>query len=84
MSSYEEKLRLRNGEILWVELKAIPYYQLGEDAALIIIYDISERKRREILEENLQRQKKLLEESEEYAMMKTEYFNNLTHELRTP
>lgn len=80
----EKEIRKSNGEILVLELRATPCYYLDEESILIMINDISQRRKAEILEVNLEHKQRLLKESEENDLLKTEFFNNLTHELRTP
>lgn len=64
----------KNGESLNVELSA---KKLPDSRILGIMRDITQRK---IDEENM----KLLQEAIAYDKLKTEFFSNISHELRTP
>ena len=46
--------------------------------------DISDRKKAEELEKNMNEKSRLLYEATEYEILRTEFFANISHELRTP
>lgn len=73
----EFKMLSSDGRELDVETKAVPYVYNEKPAVLVIIGDISERKK--ALEKD-----KALKEAMEYDRIKNEFMANISHELRTP
>jgi PAS domain S-box-containing protein len=73
----EYKLVTIDGEIIDVELKTSPIGCKGDNLCITVLYDIGERKKAE-------HTAKLLYEAQENEKLKTEFFSNLSHELRTP
>ncbi len=84
-SSIEYEIILENGESFYIESASniIPY---GEDTAVLsIIRDITERKKLEAeLQAKAEDNEYLLKQSNEYDILKTEFFSNISHELKTP
>ena len=60
-----------------MELKTSPIGCKGDNLCITVLYDIGERKKAE-------HTAKLLYEAQENEKLKTEFFSNLSHELRTP
>lgn len=74
----------KNGEIKDVEVVATNYVFNGFPAVLSVIRDISPLRRLAELERDIRKNAELLKETLEYEKMKTEFFTNISHELRTP
>lgn len=74
-----------NGEVVHIESTGslIPF---GEDTAVLsIVRDITERKKLEKeLQDKAKENEMLLLQSNEYDRFKTEFFSNISHELKTP
>ena len=76
-SVIEQKITARNNKILDLEIVSTPINYNNQKALLHVIRDITERKK---AEENV----KKLEEAIEHDKLKTEFFSNISHELKTP
>lgn len=74
---YEEKLIGLNREILDVEVRLLPFSPGEGNLTMIIIRDMSEQKK-------IETTKRMLMEALENDRLRTEFFANLSHELRTP
>jgi len=81
---FGEEIFILDGREIAFEVMVAPFSYETHTATLIVLQDISERKRTQELERNMEKNKKLLEESLEYDKMKTEFYSNLSHEMRTP
>lgn len=80
----EGEIILLDGNVLLVEISAMPLIYDGSAAQLLFVRDISFRIKEKILREENERSKKLLNETIISETLKTEFFSNLSHELRTP
>jgi len=81
---FGEEIFILDGREIAFEVMVAPFSYETHTATLIVLQDISERKKAQELERNMEKNKKLLEESLEYDKMKTEFYSNLSHEMRTP
>ena len=79
-----EKIIAQDGSLIDVEIVNIAFPYKGELAVQVIIRDISDRKKAEILEESIEEKKKQLEIAVRTDQVKTELFSNISHELKTP
>lgn len=77
----ERKIIRQDGTELYVEVLSTPLEHNGKKFAISVLKDITMRKR---AEEDAEKNKKLLYEVREYDNLKTEFFSNLSHELKTP
>jgi PAS domain S-box-containing protein len=83
--------KCKDGKLIPVEINSIFYILNGEKYIISICRDISERmkqeqrlKESEELKKSIEEQTKKLNEAVEYENLRTEFFANISHELRTP
>ncbi|SDJ97373.1 sensor histidine kinase [Natronincola ferrireducens] len=81
---YEEKFIKLNGEVIDVEVRAIFLPHANREETLVIVTDVTPQKEKEKLQRHIQYKQQQLKESIEYDKLKTEFFSNLSHEMRTP
>jgi PAS domain S-box-containing protein len=80
----EEEIIRQDGSVLLVEITAMPLNFEGRAALLFFVRDVSFRIEEKALREENERSKKLLNETIILETLKTEFFSNLSHELKTP
>jgi PAS domain S-box-containing protein len=73
----EQQIIRYDGEILYIEICSTPFNVEGDGYILSIIRDITDKKKAEIIN---QKYKEMLY----FDKMKTEFFSNMSHELKTP
>jgi PAS domain S-box len=82
----EEKIiRVKDGKVFDLEtiVTKLPYEE-DRYKFLVVTRDISDRKKAELLEKEMLEKSKLLNRAVEYENLRTEFFANISHELRTP
>lgn len=80
-----ERLFLKkDGSHLHGEVTASTITFEGQEAILVIIRDMTERKKVEELEKTVEINQRLLQQVKKHVKLKTEFFSNLSHEMRTP
>jgi PAS domain S-box-containing protein len=83
-ASFEQKLIGVNGIITVVQNTSTYFIYDGEPTILTILRDITSEKQVEILQKDVQKNIELLNETREFNKLITEFFSNISHELKTP
>ncbi|MFZ7134375.1 MAG: MASE3 domain-containing sensor histidine kinase [Eubacteriales bacterium] len=73
-----------DGEVLDLEVSVFPFIYNEEKCLLILLKDISERRKTEKLQSELAAEEKKLKEALEYDRLRNNFFNNISHEFKTP
>lgn len=80
----EDKIIMRNGDALELEVFSKPIFIKEKTAVLNVFRDITEQKRIDDLKGKIEEEKRKLREAMEMEKLKNEFFANLSHEFRTP
>ncbi|MEQ8155144.1 MAG: MASE3 domain-containing protein [Clostridiaceae bacterium] len=83
-SFVESKITRLDGRRLCIESSTIYIIYRGKPAVLTMFRDISYRKKIESLKINIKENEEKLNQSKEFIRVQTEFFTNISHELKTP
>ncbi|OVE64786.1 sensor histidine kinase [Clostridium diolis] len=80
----ESKLLRLDGKIVDIEVTNSFCMYKGQPSAMVMLRDITSRRQIQLLESNIEENKKLISKATELNKMMTEFFSNISHELKTP
>lgn len=81
---FEEKVVRNNGDVVIVQNTSTYFVYEGQPTILSILRDITSEKQVEKLQMDVEKNLELLNESREFNKLTTEFFANISHELKTP
>lgn len=84
MLTFEDKIEKNNGEIAVVQNTSTYFIYEGKPTILSIFHDITSEKQVEKLQKDVEKNIELLKETREFNKFITEFFSNISHELKTP
>lgn len=84
MLTFEDKIEKNNGEIAVVQNTSTYFIYEGKPTTLSIFRDITPEKQVEKLQKDVEKNIELLKETREFNKFITEFFSNISHELKTP
>ncbi|HWR61683.1 MAG TPA: PAS domain S-box protein [Clostridia bacterium] len=73
-----------SGKSIEVEAVCTAVHYMGENAVVCIMRDVSENRKNEELKRKIDENIQLVNETLEYDKIRTEYFANISHEIKTP
>lgn len=80
----ERKMLRPDGSIIDVETSAAPFPYNGKIATLVVVRDMTERNQTKQLHLEMEEKNRQLNQAIEFDKIKTEFFSNISHELKTP
>ncbi|WP_411680286.1 ATP-binding protein [Clostridium thailandense] len=80
----EESILDSNGNPIPVRNTSSFFTYQGKSSVLTFLFDITSEKKVETLEQNVEKNLKLLNETREFNTLITDFFINISHELKTP
>lgn len=84
MLPFEGRIIKCNGDIVVVQSISTYLIYEGKPTILSIFHDITSEKQVEKLQKDVEKNMELLNESREFNKLITEFFSNISHELKTP
>ncbi len=78
------EFRTKNGQMIPMEVDSVLFTLQNENVILTVARDITDRVQREQAQKEAEEKTQLLKEAITYDKVKTEFFSNISHELRTP
>lgn len=84
MPFYESQAITSNGKIIDIETSATFLIYQDKPAILGVLRDMTPKKQVEMLIKDVETNKRLLDETQEFNKLITEFFSNISHELKTP
>lgn len=82
--TWEEKILNKKGEAINVENTSFFIIYKGNPCIITFLIDLSKEKQIETLKHDVENKVQLLNESIEFNTVLTEFFTNMSHELKTP
>lgn len=80
----EENILDCNGNLIPVRNTSSFFTYQGKSSVLTFLFDITSEKKVETLEQSVEKNLKLLNETREFNALITDFFINISHELKTP